>query len=149
MTGAVNQDPQRFQVIVTPYLCIKGAADATAFYTDALGATEVSRMVAPDGRVSHAETRISGVALYLADEFSEIAVVSPTTLGGSPLLLHLTVPNGDELAGRAIATSATVLRPLADQDYGYRNCKLADPFGHTWMLSSLINNAAPVAGIAE
>ncbi|MGZ3674808.1 MAG: VOC family protein, partial [Ktedonobacterales bacterium] len=131
MVSAANQDLQSFQVIVAPYLCIKGAADAIAFFRDALGATEVSRMVAPDGRVSHAEIRIGGVALYLADEFPEIAVVSPKTLGGSPVL-HLTVPNVDELASRAIAAGATVLRPLADQDYGYRNYKLADPFGHTW-----------------
>lgn len=134
---------------MTPYLCIKRAADAIAFYRDALGATEVSRIVAPDGRVSHAEIRIGGVALYLADEFPEIDVVSPRTLGGSPVLLHLTVLNVDELAGRAIAAGMTVLRPLANQDYGYHNCKLADPFGHNWMLSSPINDAAPATGTAD
>ena len=37
---------------LTPYLVIKGAAEAIEFYKKAFGAAEIVRMPGPDGRVS-------------------------------------------------------------------------------------------------
>jgi PhnB protein len=128
--------PDHQAVTITPYLCVNGAARALDFYARAFGAVETLRLDAPGGRIGHAEIRIGGAPLFLADEFPEIDVLSPQTLGGSPVTIHLTVPGVDALFERALAASATVLRPVADQGHGHRNGKLTDPFGHVWMLSS-------------
>jgi PhnB protein len=131
-------------ITVTPYLCVKGAASALDFYTRAFGAVETLRLPAPEGRIGHAEIRIGGpggAPIFLADEFPEIGVLSPETLGGSPVTIHLTVPNADALFERAVAAGAMMLRPVADQGHGHRNGKLTDPFGHTWMLSSFSDEA--------
>jgi PhnB protein len=70
-------------------------------------------------------------------------VRSPQSLGGSAVQLHLTVPDVDALTDRAIAAGATLLSPLADQMYGHRTSKLADPFGYNWMLSTVIEDVSP------
>jgi PhnB protein len=53
------------------------------------------------------------------------------------------VADVDTLTARAIAAGATVLSPLADQFYGDRNCKLADPFGHVWMFATHQEDVSP------
>src|SRR3954454_25001957 len=92
MPDSVKPNPQAFQAKVTPYLCAKGAARALAFYQEAFGATEMVHLVDDQGRVSHAEIQIGGASIYLADEFPEIDVLSPETIGGSPVLIVLQVP---------------------------------------------------------
>lgn len=123
--------------VVTPYLCVKGAARAIEFYKRAFGATEADR-ITDGGKIGHAEIRLYGAPIFLADEFPEIDVLSPESIGGSPVLIHLTVPDVDALTAQAVAAGATLVRPVADQDYGMRNSKVRDPFGYTWMLSTPI-----------
>jgi PhnB protein len=72
----------------------------------------------------------------LADEHPEIGVLSPPSLGGSPVSLHVYVDNVDLVAEKAVTAGAKLLRRAQDQDYGDRNCKLTDPFGHVWMVST-------------
>lgn len=123
---------------VTPYLSVRGAAAAIEFYKKAFGATEASgsRFVQPDGRIGHAEINIGGARIMLADEFPEIGFRSPESLGGSPVLIHLDVPDVDAVGRRAVAAGATVVRPVADQFYGDRTGQFRDPFGYTWAIST-------------
>src|SRR5207302_6078467 len=121
---------------LTPYLAVKDAAAAIEFYKAGLGATEEFRMTGDDGRIGHAEIHIGDDVLYLADEFPEMAVVSPQTLGGTPVTLHLNVADVDATFAQAVAAGATSLREPADQFYGDRNATILDPFGHRWMLSA-------------
>jgi PhnB protein len=72
----------------------------------------------------------------LADEYPEMAFVSPPTLGGSPVTIHLYMADVDALFARAVAAGATVLRPVADQFYGDRAGRLQDPFGHAWVFAT-------------
>ena len=116
----------------TPYLSIKGAADAIEFYKKAFGATEIMRVAGPDGRIGHAELKIGKAKFMLADEYPEMGFLSPRTLGGSPVTIHVYVEDVDALAGRAEAAGAKVRRPVADQFYGDRAGQLEDPFGHVW-----------------
>jgi len=121
---------------VTPYLSVRDAAAAIEFYKKAFGATEVARLMQPDGRVGHAEINIDGARIMLADEFPEIGFRSPESLGGSPVNIHLDVPDVDAVARRALAAGAKVVRPVADQFYGDRSGQLSDPFGYTWTVST-------------
>ncbi len=53
---------------VTPYLIVRGAAQAIEYYKKVFGATETVRMNGPDGKVGHAELKIGNSHIMLADE---------------------------------------------------------------------------------
>ncbi len=135
MSNNVKPIPEGFHS-VTPYLSVGDAAAALEFYKTAFGATELSRLPAPDGRIGHAEVRIGDSIVMLADEFPEIDFRSPRTLGGSPVTLHLYVEDVDETARRAVEAGAKVVREVKDQFYGDRSGCLEDPFGHVWNIST-------------
>lgn len=135
MASSAKAVPE-FRAVITPYLSVKGAAAAIEFYEKAFGATEVFRIMQPDGRVGHVELNIGGAKIYLADEFPEIGFRSPESLGGSPVDIHLDVPDVDESARRMVAAGGTVVHPVADKFYGDRSGQFRDPFGYTWTLST-------------
>lgn len=128
---------------VTPYLIVKGASDALAFYAKAFDAQELFRMPGPDGRVGHAEIQIGDSRLMLADEFPEMGAKSPTTIGGSAVGLCLYVEDVDALFARALAAGAKELRPVKDQFYGDRSGTLLDPFGHQWTIATHKEDVPP------
>ena len=120
------------------YLCVSGASAAIDFYREVFGAIETVRMTGDDGRVGHAEIILEGMTVMLSDEHPEIGVVSPETLGGTPVSLYLHVADVDATYDRAVAAGATGDRPPADQFHGNRNASLRDPFGHRWMITQPI-----------
>ena len=118
---------------VTPYICTKGAADAIEFYARAFGARERYRIPWEGGRIGHAEITIGDSLIMLSDEFPEMGVLSPLTLGGNSCSLSAEVQDVDAALQRALDAGATVQRPIADEPYG-RSVWLVDPFGHRWHL---------------
>jgi PhnB protein len=121
---------------VTPYLSIRGAAQAVEFYQRAFNATEVFRLVAPSGEIGHAEIRIGDSAIMLADPCEEGSFRHPQSLGGSSVGLHLYVEDVDALFAQAVAAGAKTIRAVQDQFYGDRTGTLEDPFGHVWFLAT-------------
>lgn len=121
---------------VTPYLMVRDAARAIAFYRNAFDADEVMRFNGPDGRIAHAEVKIGDSHVMLADESPEQGFVGPQTLGGAGVSLMLYVDDVDATFAQALAAGATVRRPVADQFYGDRVGTLADPFGHVWSIGT-------------
>ena len=125
---------------VIPHLVVEGAADAIEFYKTALGATEVLRMPAEDGkRLMHAELQVNGSRLFLMDDFAEYRdqhgggkILGPKTAGATTSVLHLFVPNCDEAVQRATDAGATILMPPMDAFWGDRYGQVLDPFGHAW-----------------
>ena len=105
----------------TPYLSIKGAAQALEFYERAFGAKESMRMMQPDGRVGHAEIKI----------------------GGTPVTIHLYITDVDAFAKQAVAAGATLEEPVKDQFYGDRVARFIDPFGHRWMFATHKEDVSP------
>ena len=118
--------------LMIPYLHVKDGARAIDFYRQAFGAEETLRLEEPGGRIGHAEIQIGGARIMLADEYPEHGILGPQSLGGTSVGLHLTVPDVDAVAEQAVAAGAKLTRPLQDQFYGERTCKLEDPFGHVW-----------------
>jgi PhnB protein len=121
---------------VTPYLIVKGAAEAIDFYQKALGAREMMRFAEPGGKVGHAEIKIGDSVIMLADEYPDMGYVGPKTIGGTPVSLVLYVEDVDTSFDRAIAAGAKALRPVKDQFYGDRSGTMADPFGHVWTIAT-------------
>jgi uncharacterized glyoxalase superfamily protein PhnB len=124
--------------VITPYLCVNDGNAALAYYTEYFGAFEQMRVVGDDGRIGHAEFTVGGARFMLADEYPEIGVVSPATLGNTPVALYLEVVDVDHAHQRAVEGGAVSLRPPADQTHGNRTATVVDPFGHRWMLSQPI-----------
>jgi PhnB protein len=135
MTTTVKPIPEGYHS-VTPYLILSGARDAIAFYQKALGAEEVMRMADPGGKVHHAEIRIGDSRIMLADEHPEIQALSPKTIGGSPVSIHLYVEDVDAAVERAVEAGAKLIRPVADQFYGDRTGGVEDPFGYRWFIAT-------------
>jgi PhnB protein len=123
---------------VYPYLRVRDAGRALDFYKQAFGAEELFRLTEPGGRIGHAEIKIGGTTLMLSDEYPEMNIVGPQTLGGTSFSIHLHVDNADAWIERAVAAGATVVRPAADAFYGERSGSVRDPFGHEWLLGHQI-----------
>src|SRR3982750_2844714 len=129
----VSHIPQGYNSI-TPYLIIKGAAQAIEYYKNVFNAIEVFRMDGPDGKVGHAELQIGDSRIMLADENPSMGQghLSASSVGGSPVSLYVYVPDCDKVIEKAVAKKAKILKPAQDQFYGDRSGFFQDPFGHLW-----------------
>lgn len=121
---------------VSLYMTLSNASEAIEFYKAAFGATELSRLTEPGGKIGHAEIQIGNTLIMLSDEYPDYNALSPQTIGGSPVKIHLDVTDVDAFAERALRAGAKVIRPIEDQFYGARSGHLADPFGYTWVVST-------------
>ena len=124
---------ESFRTAITPVLTVRQAAQAVAFYQRAFGAEELHRTTSPDGRIV-AELAVDGARFRVADEAPEAANLSPQALDGTTVRLNLLIADPDGVFERAIAGGATEVAPIADQSYGLRQGRLADPFGHHWLI---------------
>lgn len=131
---------------LVPHLCVNGASDAIEFYKKALGATEVMRMPAEDGkRLMHAHIVVNGAAVYLHDDFPEFCsgavdakIKPPRVLGGTSFVIHLEVKSCDEAVQRAVAAGAKLLMAPEDMFWGARYGQVLDPFGHGWSFAHML-----------
>lgn len=124
---------------VTPRLALSDAAAAIDFYKAAFGATELGeRFHMPDGTLVHAELLIGDSVVMVKDADGD----------DFKALLCTYWPDVDAAWNRAVEAGAEVVHPLADQFYGERGGRVADPFGNEWMLAARIENLT-AAQIAE
>lgn len=128
---------------ITPYLFIKGAAQAIDFYKKVFGAKERMLMPGTNGRIGHAELEIGDSLIMLADEHPEVGALSPQTVGGSSNSLHLYVDNMDAVIEKAVSAGAKVTRPAKDEFYGDRIGTFTDPFGQIWSVATHIEDVSP------
>jgi PhnB protein len=139
---ATSAIPDGYQS-VTPYLIVKGAAEAIEFYKHVFGATEMLRMADAHGRIGHAEIKIGDSVVMLADEHPQMGYRSPSSLGGSSVSILLYLEDVDAVFARAITSGATAQREVSDQFYGDRTGTLKDPFGHVWTVATHVEDVAP------
>ncbi|MDD2723142.1 MAG: VOC family protein [Methylovulum sp.] len=142
MTTTINPIPDGFHTL-TPYLVVQGAADALEFYKKAFDAAELFRLDAPGGKIAHAEFKMGDSIFMLADENPQCAEISPKTLGGTPVKLHLYVTDTDAVFAAAIKAGATETMPPTDQFWGDRMGAVSDPFGHHWLIATHIEDIDP------
>ncbi|HKQ96189.1 MAG TPA: VOC family protein [Aestuariivirgaceae bacterium] len=120
---------------LTPHLICAGAAEAIDFYKAAFGAEELIRMPGENGKLMHAAVAIDGAMVMLVDENQDWGLLSPLALGGTPVTLHLNVPDADAAIARAEAAGATVTMAAHDAFWGDRYGQVKDPFGHSWSIA--------------
>jgi uncharacterized glyoxalase superfamily protein PhnB len=140
--ASVKPIPEGVHTVV-PYLILNNSAEAIEFYKKAFGAVEICRMNGPGGKgVMHAEIKIGDSMIFLSDECPSMGNPSAKSLGGSPVGIHLNVEKIDDVFNAAVAAGAAVKMPPADMFWGDRFCKLTDPFGHSWSLSTHIEDVS-------
>ncbi len=142
MTEPVNPLPRDYPRVCA-YLHIDGAADAIEYYRELFGATERLRLDGPDGKVGHAELTIGDSVVMVADEFPDMGIKGPKTLGGTPVALSIYVEDADATVERAAASGSRIVRPVEDRFYGDRSGQIEDPFGHSWSIQTHIEDVAP------
>ncbi len=125
---------------ITPHLVCAGAADAIGFYKNAFGATELTRLTGPDGRLMHAALRIGDSTLMLVDEMPEWGALGPKARGGTPVTIHLYVEDAEALFARAVAAGAEARMPVSETFWGDRYGQVVDPFGHVWSIATHVQD---------
>jgi PhnB protein len=133
---------------ITPHLVVGDADAASDWYQRALGAVERMRLPLPNGKVMYVELRIGDSTLMAASEFAEFGIVSPLTIGGTAVVLHVFTDDVDAAWQRAVDAGAEILHPLQDQFWGDRQGQLLDPFGHKWNLAQHLRDV-PADELAE
>ena len=128
---------------VSPYLCVNGGTAAIDFYKSVFGATERMRMAGPDGKIGHAELQLGESLIMLADEHPQMGILSPRSIGGTPVTISVYVEDVDVVFKRAVSVGAKSLRPVANQFYGDRSGQFEDPFGHRWSVATHVEDVAP------
>lgn len=117
---------------ITPHIVVRGAERAADFYGAAFGAEELSRIPTPDGRLMSIQLRLGDGVLHMSDEFPELGVLAPPSIGGTPVVLALDVADAEAVFAQAVDAGAEVRQPLKDMFWGDRHGQLEDPFGHRW-----------------
>jgi PhnB protein len=131
---------------VTPYLALRDAVSAVAFYQRAFGAELVMKLTMPDGRYAHAEIRIGDSHVMMAEENPEWGNQSPQALNGSPVSFMVYVPDADAAFARALAAGCTQVRPVEDQFYGDRTGTVKDPYGYQWSIGTHVEDVSEAEG---
>jgi PhnB protein len=119
---------------LTLHLVTRDPDAAAAWYGSVLGAEEASRITLPGGQVMTIELRFGDSVLAISDEFPDMGIVSPLTLGGTYGALHLAVEDAASAWQAAMEAGATEFEPLHDAFWGVRTGQFIDPFGHRWAL---------------
>jgi PhnB protein len=138
--------PQEVQAIpegihtITPHIVVRDAGRAAEWYAEALGAEERSRVPLPGGKLMQVELWFGDSALMVADEFPEMDVVSPLSIGGTATVLHVSTNDVDTLWNRVTAAGAEILQPLSETFWGDRYGQVRDPFGHKWGLAQHVRD---------
>ena len=138
----VNPIPPGYSTVV-PYISVKHASDAIAYYKKAFGAEETVRMDVPDGKIGHAELKIGDSLVMLSDPFPQASTTPPKELGGTSASIFMYVEDVDAVVQKAVDAGATVTMEVEDQFWGDRFGSITDPFGHNWSIATHVEDLTP------
>jgi PhnB protein len=125
---------------VAAHIVVPDAAEASAWYAEAFGASERSRIPLPGGRVMTVELAFGASVVHVGSEFPEMGIVSPRAIGGTATVLQINTDDADALWRRALDAGAVPRHELADAFWGERHGQLGDPFGHHWNIAQRIRD---------
>ncbi|SPF46222.1 conserved hypothetical protein [Candidatus Sulfotelmatobacter kueseliae] len=124
-------------VSASPRIAFRDPAKAIEFYKQALGAKETFRFEV-GGNIPHAEIMIGDSIIDVTGEWPEGGRFSAETLGNSPISLSIHVADVDKFTDNAVAHGMKLVRAPQTQFYGHRDALLADPFGYSWNVWTVI-----------
>ncbi len=124
--------------IVTP-----DAAQASAWYRQALGAVELGRVPLPGGKLMAVAMRLAGSHFHVACEFPDAGILAPGSIGGTATVLQVNVDDAQSLWDRAIAAGGVVRHAIGDTFWGELHGQFTDPFGHRWNIAQRLRDVSP------
>jgi uncharacterized glyoxalase superfamily protein PhnB len=139
--AATNPIPPGMPTL-SPNLVLRNCAGALEFYKRALGAEEVTRMMAPggSGMVWHAELRLGESVLFANDEVAGMSGPAPSVENPSPVTFWIRVADCDAAHRRAVGAGAKSIMEPADMFWGDRCGGVADPYGYRWSFATRVRN---------
>lgn len=137
--GDVSAEAPTYRT-VTPHLIVRGGEAALEFYAKAFGAVEDGRMLTPDGKLMHGSMRVGDSRIMLGEENPGWGTLSPLSLKGTPVTIHLHVEDADAAFARAVEAGCTVRMPPMNMFWGDRYGVVIDPFGHSWSLAHTVES---------
>lgn len=135
VTKAPSPVPDGFHTI-TPHLTCRNAPKALEYYKEVFGAEIQTVSNGPDGRIIHSQFKIGDSIVMMSEEFPEYGSLSPLSMKGSSVTLHVYIEDPDALFNRAVAAGATAVMPMMDAFWGDRYGQIVDPFGHKWSIAA-------------
>ena len=120
---------------IAPWLAVRDAQKAVAFYKAGFGAVELYRLPADDGSLAVAQLSVGGAVFWVQNDSN----ASPAGRGGAAVRMILSVDDPDAVFEQAIAAGAAVVAPI-HEDYGWRTGRVTDPFGHDWEMSKQLSS---------
>ncbi|WP_342213381.1 VOC family protein [Nocardia farcinica] len=103
------------------------------------GAPEPTALARDDAPCSGSDARVrlpggAAATVALAHSVPEWGWCDPDSIGGSPVLIMLTVPDPDATAAQMVRRGGELVIPVENRPYGRRQGRVRDPFGHLWVL---------------
>jgi PhnB protein len=126
------------ETFFAPMIYLKQVASAIEFYKNAFDAIVLRQWNNADGSVHVAEMSVDGAMFHMHEEVKRVNELSPETLKGTSVVIGLFVNDPHAVMAKALAAGATEIEPVQDYDYDYRQGRLADPFGHHWLIEKKI-----------
>jgi PhnB protein len=117
------------QPVVSPYLTVRGARKLLDFL-EATFAGRVTELLAPGGRIAHAQVRIGDSVVMVGE--------SPDESVPAPAVLYVYVRDVDATYRRALQNGGSSVREPVDQFYGDRSGAVKDPCGNTWWIAARV-----------
>jgi len=122
---------------LAPRLVVSAGDAALDFYARAFDSEPADRIYDGD-RLVNGHILVGSTIVGVTEE-DGLHNHSPSTIGGTPVVLSLTVPNADEAAARFVEAGGEVVIPIDDRPYGRRDGRFQDPFGHLWILGHVLD----------
>ncbi len=140
MNGKIKPIPDGYHT-VTPSIMFKDTLKAIDFYKKAFSAKELGVFPTPDGKsIMHAVIQVGNSIIMMGDETPNQMCKSAETLGSSPVVFYIYVPDVDKFYNKAIDAGAEQIMPIEDMFWGDRCGTLQDPFGYMWNIATQINS---------
>jgi PhnB protein len=121
--------PQDYST-VSPYLIVAGAERTIDFLVSVFDAVEVRRFPDGEGRLMHAEVRLSDSVVMLADGAEGWPPV--------PAHVHVYVPDADATYRRALEAGATPVQEPEKKDDEDKRGGVKDAGGTTWWIATRV-----------
>jgi uncharacterized glyoxalase superfamily protein PhnB len=130
---------------VAPYLVVRDADAAAAFYARAFGFAKRFSVPMPDGKSGHTEMVWHNAVIMFGPESGYGGTCkTPASLGAmSPVGLYVYHEDVDALYAQATAAGARADGPPQTMFYGDRVVKLTDPDGHLWYFATNVADFDP------
>jgi uncharacterized glyoxalase superfamily protein PhnB len=133
---------------LSPYLIVRDANAALAFYEKAFGFDKHMSHPSPDGKSMHAEMKWHDVVIMFGSvpesKMEDFFCRPPEVKGGrSPMSLYLYCEDVDAVFARAVGAGAKAIKPPQNQFYGDRTCALEDLDGYWWYFATNVGDFDP------